>query len=188
MADKDKNVADNNRIIFMTGSFEEDKAKSIIERMLTLEAQAPTKDIIMCIDSYGGYVHSLLAIHDIMKNLCRCDISTVCIGKAMSCGQMLLMSGTKGKRFATPNARILVHEVSNMTFGKLTDMEIDINETKELQKILESMLLKYTKLNKEEVKDLMNRDSYLSAKEAVKFGIIDHIIEYPKDLYKKLNI
>lgn len=188
MAEKEKSVLDNNRIIFMNGMLDESAAKTIMERILTLEAQAPTKDILMYIDSYGGNVHSLLAIHDVMKNLSRCDIATVCTGKAMSCGQMLLMSGTRGKRFATPNARILVHEVSNLTYGKLTDMEIDINETKELQRILESLLTKYTRLKKTQVTDLMKRDSYLSATEAKEFGIIDHIIERPADLYKKLTI
>lgn len=188
MAKDDKSVLDSNRIIFMNGFFDEDKAKTIMERLLTLEAQDPRKDIIMYIDSYGGHVHSLLAIHDVIKNLCRCDVATVCTGKAMSCGQILLMSGTKGKRFATPNARILVHEVGGGTFGKLSEMEIDINENKELQKILEGLFIKYSKLKKEDLNKLMQRDSYLSAKEAIKYGIIDSVVETPTMLYKKLNI
>lgn len=188
MASDNKNVLDNNRIVFMNGDFNEDKSKTIMERLLTLEAQEPQKDIVMYIDSYGGYVHSFLAIHDVMKHICRCDIATICTGKAMSCGQMLLIAGTKGKRFATPNSRILMHEVSSGTFGKLSDMEIDINEGKELQKILEILILKYTKIKKNEIKDLMKRDSYLSAKEALKYGIVDFIIESPSMLYKNIKV
>ena len=123
-----------------------------------------------------------------MKNLSRCDIATVCTGKAMSCGQMLLMSGTKGKRFATPNSRILIHEISHITYGKLSDMEIDINEDKEVQKIWEGLIVEYTKIKKSEIRELMKRDSYLSAKEAKDYGIIDHIIEKPSDLYKRITL
>lgn len=188
MAEDKKNVMDSNRIIFMSGCFDESAAKTIMERMLTLEAQAPSKDILMYIDSYGGSVHSLIAIHDVMKNLSRCDIATVCTGKAMSCGQMLLMSGTKGKRFATPNSRILIHEISHITYGKLSDMEIDINEDKEVQKIWEGLIVEYTKIKKSEIRELMKRDSYLSAKEAKDYGIIDHIIEKPSDLYKRITL
>lgn len=188
MAEDKKSVADANRIIFMSGIFDEACAKTIMERILTLETQSPTKDIIMYIDSYGGHIHSLLAIHDVMRNLSRCNFATVCTGKAMSCGQMLLMSGTKGKRFATPNARILMHEMSSFTFGKLTDMEIDISESKELMKILEKLILDYSKLTKKQVRELMQRDSYISATEAKEYGIIDHIIEKPSDLYKRISI
>ena len=180
-------IKDTNRIVFFSGQFEESKTQATIERILTLESQSPTKDIIMYIDSYGGNVHSLLAIHDVMKNLCRCDIATVCVGKAMSCGQMLLMSGTKGKRFATTNARILVHEVSSGTFGKLAEMELDIMEAKTLQKTVEKLVVTYSKLKPKEIKEIMKRDSYLSVEEAKKFGIIDHIIEKPSDLYKKIK-
>jgi ATP-dependent Clp protease protease subunit len=188
MADvKPANVIDENRIIFLSGAFNEDKAKEVITRIFTLEAKNPTKDIIMYIDSYGGHVHSFMAIHDIIK-ISRCNVATVCIGKAMSCGQMLLISGTKGKRFSTPNSRILLHEISNGTWGKLSDMEIDINETKSLQKIIEDLIIKYTKINKIKIKELMTRDRYFSATECIEMGIIDHIINTPKDLYSRINI
>ena len=187
MADITKEVNDKNRIIYMHGEFNENKAKEIVNSLLTLESQDPTKDIIMYIDSYGGYVHSLLAIHDVMR-LCRCDIATICIGKAMSCGQMLLMSGTKGKRFVTPNARVLLHEISTGTFGTLKDVEIDIIEAKKLQKILESLVLKYSKIKKNEIRGIFDRDHFFSAEETVKFGLADHVLTTSKALYKIVNV
>jgi ATP-dependent Clp protease protease subunit len=184
---KQANVMAENRIIYLNGAFNEEKAKSVITQMLTFDASDPSKDILLFIDSYGGHVHSLLAIHDII-HLLRCDVATVCIGKAMSCGQMLLMSGTKGKRFITQNARVLVHEIATGTYGKLTDVEIDIAEGKELQKIFEKLIIKYTKVNKTTLNKLMERDSYMNAKESKDYGFIDHIITKPSDLYKKINL
>ena len=181
------NVFDDNRIIYMSGEFNEITAKEIITRLITLESKDPTKDILMYIDSYGGHVHSFLAMHDIIKML-RCNVATVAIGKTMSCGQMLLISGTKGKRFITPNARVLMHEISNMTWGKLSDLEVDINETKELRKILDDMIVKYTNIKKSDLNQIMMRDSYFSAQESLKFGIVDNIIHKPKDLYDKINL
>jgi len=101
---------------------------------------------------------------------------------------MLLMSGTKGKRFITQNARVLVHEIATGTYGKLTDVEIDIAEGKELQKIFEKLIIKYTKVNKTTLNKLMERDSYMNAKESKDYGFIDHIITKPSDLYKKINL
>lgn len=185
--DKTAGALDNNRIIYMSGDFNENQAKDIITRMFTLECSDPTKDILMYIDSYGGHVHSFLAMHDAMKIL-RCNVATVSIGKTMSCGQMLLISGTKGKRFITPNARVLMHEVSNGLWGKLTDIEIEVHETKILKIILDNMILKYTKIKKDELKNIMVRDSYFSAEESLRLGIVDHIIHNPKDLYGRINL
>jgi ATP-dependent Clp protease protease subunit len=179
--------SEDNRIIYVKGCFDEDMVKRVFESLIKYETSDPTKDILMIIDSYGGFAHSFLAIHDYIKMM-RCDVATVCFGKAMSCGQLLLMSGPQGKRFAAPNSRILVHEVSSGTFGKLTDMEIDINESKKIQKTAERLIKSYTKLNKKEIKKLMERDSFLSAKEAKKIGIVDHVVKTHKDLYKRLNL
>ena len=178
---------EDNRIVYMSGEFNETKAQDIITKLITLELKDPAKDILMYIDSYGGYVHSLLAIHDIMKML-RCDVATCAIGKTMSCGQMLLISGTKGKRFITPNARVLMHEISSGTFGKLADMEVDINETKALKKIVEDLILKYTKINKADLSKYMVRDSFFSAQEAIKLGMVDHMVIKPQDLYKRVSL
>jgi len=106
----------------------------------------------------------------------------------MSCGQLLLISGSKGKRFATPNSRILMHQISSMTWGKLSDMEVDIDESKKLQEIIESMIVKYTKMNRKQVNELMQRDSYMSANEALEAGLIDGIVKNPNDLYKNPNV
>lgn len=189
MADLTKpgNTLDDNRIIYMNGEFNEDKAKEIITKMFTLEAKDPNKDILMYIDSYGGFVHSFLAIHDVMKIL-RCNVATVAIGKTMSCGQMLLISGAKGKRFITPNARVLMHEIASGAFGKLSDMEVDINETRALSTIIENIILKYTKIKKKDLQEIMSRDSYFSAKEALKLGIVDYIVHKPQDLYGRINL
>lgn len=178
---------DDNRIIYMSGDFNEDKAKDIINRMFTLESKDATKDILMYIDSYGGYVHSFLAIHDVMK-LIRCNVATCAIGKTMSCGQMLLISGTKGKRFITPNARVLMHEIFNCACGKLSDLEVEINETKAIKKIVEAQILEYTKIKKQDLKEIMLKDSYFSAQDALKLGIVDYIVTKPQDLYSRINL
>lgn len=176
-----------NRVIYLSGIFNEAKAEAIIKQLLQYELANPTKDIILYVDSYGGYIHSFLAIHDAIKML-RCDVATVCIGKAMSCGQMLLISGTKGKRFITPNARVLMHEVSAGHFGKLTDIEIELDETKELQKIIANLITKYTKIKSKDLKTIMQRDRFYSAKQCVELGIVDHIINRPSDLYRKIKV
>lgn len=178
---------DDNRIIYMSGDFNEDKAKEIISKMLLLECKDPTKDILMYIDSYGGYVHSFLAMHDVIKML-RCNVATCAIGKTMSCGQMLLISGTKGKRFITPNSRVLMHEISNCAWGKLNEMEVVMNETTAMKKILDNLILKYTKIKKENLKEIMTKDTYFCAEEALKLGIVDHIITKPQDLYSRVNL
>jgi len=188
MADKIVDHIENNRIIYMSGAFDERKAQHIVSKLLQFEADDPTKDIILFIDSYGGYIDSFVAIHDVMKMI-HCDVATVCIGKAMSCGQMLLISGTKGKRFITPNSRVLMHQLSTMSGGKLTDIENDIEEAKRLQKeVLEKLALKYTKVNAKVLKELMAKDSYITAEEAVGYGFVDHIITKPNVLYKKINL
>ena len=177
---------DEKRIIYLNGLFNEDKAKEVITKLLTFEAKDPTKDIILYVDSYGGYVHSFLAIHDAIKML-RCDVATVCLGKAMSCGQLLLMSGAKGKRFITPNSRVLVHQISSFAYGKLADMEVDVQESKELQKIVESMIVKYTNITVKRLKEIMSIDSYFSSKQTVELGIADYIITSPSVLYKNIK-
>jgi len=181
------NGIDDNRFIYVSGQFNEDKAKDVVNRLLDLEIKNPTKDIIMYIDSYGGYIHSFLAIHDAIKMI-RCDVATVCIGKAMSCGQLLLMSGTKGKRFITPNSRILIHQIATLTCGKIADIELDINESKELQKIIEGMIVKYTNITSKKLVEIMKYDSYFSAKQAMDLGVVDHLITSPNVLYKNVNV
>ena len=120
--------------------------------------------------------------------MCRCDIATVCVGKAMSCGIQLLMSGTKGKRFITPNSRTLIHSVSSAAWGRVNDMDNEVEEVKRLQKMIEDMITKYTKINKSQLKELMSKDSYLTAKQSKDLGIVDYIIDTPKTLYSKITL
>ena len=187
MSEKKSTTLDDNRIIYMQGSFNEDKAEKIVTSLLEMDAKDPTKDVVLYIDSYGGHVHSLLAIHDVIKNLLHCNVATVCIGKAMSCGQMLLISGAKGKRFILPNARVLIHEVSSGHWGKLKELENGLEETKALQVILSKLILKYTNIKKEGLKALLQKDSYISANEAKRLGLVDHIVSSPRALYGKIK-
>ena len=188
MIDEQKNILDGNRIIYMSGEFNEHKAEHIVTKLLQFECINPSKDILLIIDSYGGSVDSFIAIHDIIKIL-RCHVSTCCIGKAMSCGQLLLISGEKGKRFITPNSRVMIHEFSAGNFGKISDLEINIKENRRLQQaIWETLNLKYTKLDKKRLKEMEGRDTFLTANECLKCGLVDHIVTNPSVLYKNINI
>lgn len=181
--DKTETVIEANRIVYVQGEFNEEKAEKIIISLLDFERKDPTSDILMFIDSYGGHVHSFMAIHDVIHNLLRCDVATICVGKAMSCGQMLLISGTKGKRFITPCARVMMHEMSHGTWGKLSEIDNDLSESKRMMKIWETLITKYTKITKKGLTEILNRDHYFSAQECVKYGMVDHIINVPSDLY-----
>lgn len=188
MIDEQKNVLDGNRIIYMSGDFNEQKAEMVVSKMLMFECINPSRDILLMIDSYGGSVDSFVTIHDTI-NLLRCDVATCCIGKAMSCGQLLLVSGKKGKRFITPNSRVMIHEFSAANFGKITELDISVQENKRLQKeIWEKLNIKYTNLTKRQLADMKNRDTYLSAKECLSKGLVDHITTSPSVLYKNINI
>jgi len=188
MIDERPNVLDGNRIIYMSGEFNEQKAEVIVTKLLAFECMNPARDILLIIDSYGGIVDSFVAIHDTIK-LLRCKVATCCIGKAMSCGQLLLVSGENGKRFITPNSRVMVHEFSAGDYGKLSDIEISLNENKRLQKaIWETLNIKYTKLTKKDLDEMKVRDTYLTAKECLDRGLVDHIITEPSVLYKNINI
>lgn len=177
----------DNRIIYVNGVFNEGMAKNIIEDLFLFEIENCKKDVVMFIDSYGGSIHSLLAIYDAMK-MVRCPIATVAIGKAFSCGQMLLMSGAKGKRFATKHSRILMHEMSGGSIGKLTDIEVHTKEMSELETILIQIALDNSKMKKTQIEEFLRKEVYMSPKDAKKYGIIDHIIEDRNDLYSRVNI
>ena len=183
----DKDNLDENRIIYFNGDFTEEKSKEIITKLIEFDTKDPTKDILMIIDSYGGYVHSFLAIHDVIKCVINCDVATLAIGKTMSCGQMLLMSGTKGKRFVTPNTSVLVHEISGGTWGSLRDQENDLAETQRLMDVLNKLFIRYTNMKITSLKELMKKDSYMTAKTAVELSIADHIVNKPNDIWGKIK-
>jgi len=183
------NILNNSRIIYLSGFVDEEKTRNVVSNIIKFEIQEPTKDILFYIDSGGGAVDSFIAIHDIMK-MCRCDIATVCVGKGMSSGMMLLMSGKKGKRFITPNSRVLIHPLSQFSLGKDTVKELGIRaeETRRLQSLFESLIIKYTNITKAQIKKYMTFDSFLDAKECLKMGIVDHIITKSNILYDNINI
>lgn len=186
MFDSGLKTDNKNRIIFVNGQFNEMMAHTVINKLFEYECANTNADILLIIDSYGGQVDSFIAIHDAIR-LCRCDVATLCLGKAMSCGQMLLMSGKKGKRFITTNSRVLVHEVSKNSGGKLSELDNDIEELKRMQKIISEMFYKYTKINKMKLTELLSKDSFLSADETVKLGIADYTITDAKSLYSKVK-
>ena len=162
------------RIIFITGPIEDHMASLICAQLLFLEADNPNKDIAMYINSPGGVVTSGLAVYDTMQYI-RCDVSTVCIGQAASMGSMLLAAGKKGKRFALPNARIMVHQPSGGFQGQATDIEIHAREILSIRARLNEIYVKHTGQSLKAIEDAMERDKFLSPAEAKTFGIIDDI-------------
>jgi ATP-dependent Clp protease protease subunit len=162
------------RMIFITGPIEDRMSSLICAQLLFLEADNPNKDIAMYINSPGGVVTSGLAIYDTMQYI-RCDVSTVCIGQAASMGSMLLAAGKKGKRFALPNARIMVHQPSGGFQGQATDIEIHAREILSIRARLNEIYVKHTGQSLKAIEDAMERDKFLSPTEAKGFGIIDDI-------------
>lgn len=166
------------RIIFLGTAIDENVSNSIVAQLLYLEAEDPDKDIIMYINSPGGSVTDGLAIYDTM-NYIKPDIQTVCIGQAASMGAFLLSSGTKGKRFALENARVMIHQplISGGLKGQATDIEIHAKELLKIKDKLADILAKNTNQSKEKILLDTERDNYLSAEEAKDYGIIDKIFK-----------
>ncbi|MAV94625.1 MAG: ATP-dependent Clp protease proteolytic subunit [Euryarchaeota archaeon] len=167
------------RIIFLTGPIEENMAASICAQLLFLESVSKDKDISMYIQSPGGYVHSGLAIYDTMQYV-KPDITTVCVGMAASAGSMLLMAGTKGKRVALPNSKIMIHQPSGGFRGQATDMEIHVKDMMETKTRLNNLYVKHTGQDLKTVQDSMERDNFMTAEEAIAFGLVDKIEEHRK--------
>ena len=163
------------RIIFLSGEVEDNMANTIVAQMLFLEAEDPDKDIYLYINSPGGVVTAGMAIYDTMQYV-KCDVSTICVGMAASMGAFLLSSGAKGKRFALPNAEIMIHQPSAGTQGKVTDMEIDVEHFLRIKKNLNQILANNTGKTAEEIKAASERDHWMTADEAKEFGLVDKII------------
>lgn len=176
-----------NRIIYLSGSFNEHEVERVTDDLLYFELQDYKKDIMMIVNSYGGDVYGFLAVHDTMR-MCRANIATVCVGKAMSAGFMALISGTKGKRFMTQNSRVMIHSVSSDMYGSLSQLSVELEENKKLQTLLESMIIQYTRINKKMLADFMKKDTYLNSEECLKLGIVDHIVKGPKNLFDNIKI
>lgn len=164
------------RIIFLGEDVNEHTANLVVAQMLFLESEDAKKDIIFYINSPGGSVYDGLAIYDTM-NFVKCDIQTVGIGLQASMGAFLLSSGTKGKRFMLPHAKTMIHQPSSGTRGKVTDMEIDLKESIKLKKLLNEILAKNTGQKLAKIEADVERDYWMTAEEAKKYGIIDGIIE-----------
>ena len=166
----------NDRIIFLSEEVNDATASLIVAQMLYLEAQDPDKDIQFYINSPGGSVTAGMAIYDTMKYI-KCDVATICVGMAASMGAFLLSSGTKGKRMALPNAEIMIHQPSAGTQGQVTDMAIHIKRFETMKARMNRMLADNTGKSVEEITAACERDNFMTAQEALEFGLIDRVLE-----------
>jgi ATP-dependent Clp protease protease subunit len=164
------------RIIFLTGAVYDEVAAVICAQLLFLESENPSKDISFYINSPGGVVTAGLAIYDTMQYI-RSPVSTVCIGQAASMGSLLLCAGAAGKRYALPNARVMVHQPSGGAQGQATDIEIQAREILKLRKRLNEIYHKHTGEPIDAIERKLERDTYMSAAEARDFGIVDEVVE-----------
>ena len=165
----------NDRIVFLGEEVNATTASLVVAQLLYLEAQDPDKDIQFYINSPGGSVTDGMAIYDTMQYI-KCDVSTICVGMAASMGAFLLSSGAKGKRFALPNAEIMIHQPSAGTQGQITDMAIHLKRLETIKKRMNRILAENTGRPVEEVTAACERDNFMSADEAKEFGLIDKII------------
>ena len=163
------------RIVFVTGEVEDNMASLIVAQLLFLESQNPEKDIYMYINSPGGVVSSGLSIYDTMQYI-SCKVNTICLGQACSMGSLLLTAGEKGLRYALPNSRIMIHQPSGGFKGQATDIEIHAKEILSLKKRLNNMYVQHTGKTLSVIEKAMERDNFMSAEEALNFGLIDKII------------
>ena len=171
------------RIIFLTGEVAEGMSSLICAQLLFLESENPKKDVWIYINSPGGSVTAGLAIYDTMQYI-KTPVATVCVGQAASMGSLLLAAGTKGKRFALPHSRVMVHQPSGGVRGQATDIEIHAKEIINLRARLNNIYVKHTSKTLKEVEKYMDRDTFLDAQEAKKFGIIDKVVENRSQLGK----
>jgi ATP-dependent Clp protease protease subunit len=165
------------RIIFLTGGVNDAVSSLICAQLLFLESENPTKDIAFYINSPGGIVSSGLAIYDTMQYI-RPDVSTVCIGQAASMGSLLLAAGKAGKRYALPNARVMVHQPSGGAQGQATDIEIQAREILKLRERLNQIYVSHTGQDLETIEQAMDRDKFMDPMEAKEFGLIDEVVEH----------
>lgn len=164
------------RIIFLGQEVTDDMAATVVAQLLFLESEDPKKDIHIYVNSPGGSVSAGLAIYDTMQYL-NCDICTYCMGRAASMGAVLLAAGTKGKRYALPHADIMIHQPSGGFRGQVTDFEIRAKEMAKTKKTMIEIMKKHTGQSSRKLLRDMERDFYLTPEEAIKYGIIDQIME-----------
>ena len=164
------------RIVMLSGEINDAVASSIVAQLLFLEAEDPDKDIYLYINSPGGVITSGMSIYDTM-NYIKPDVATICIGQAASMGAFLLSSGAKGKRYALPHARIMIHQPLGGAQGQATDIEIQAKEILRLKKILNEILAENTGQSVKKIARDTERDFFMSAQEAVDYGLIDQVLE-----------
>ena len=169
------------RIVFLNGQVDDNVANLIVAQLLFLESEGPDKDIYLYINSPGGLVTAGMAIYDTM-NYIRCDVSTLCVGQAASMGAHLLASGTKGKRYALPNARVMIHQPLGGFQGQATDIEIHAREIIKLKERLNQMMAEHTGQPLEKLADDVERDYFLTAQEAKDYGLVDRVLTSRADV------
>jgi ATP-dependent Clp protease protease subunit len=168
------------RIIFCGVQIDDASANDIMAQLLVLEAEDPDRDILLYINSPGGSFTSLMAIYDTMQFV-RPDIQTYCLGQAASAAAVILSAGTPGKRYALPNARVLIHQpATEGVYGQVSDLEIQANEIQRVRRLLETTLARHTNKDADEVRSDIERDKVLTADEARAYGIVDEVLPYRK--------
>ncbi len=165
------------RIIFLGSDVRDDNANAICAQMLLLAAEDPTKDIWLYINSPGGSISAGMAIYDTM-NWIQCDVATVAMGMAASMGQFLLSAGTRGKRYATPNARILMHQPLGGIGGTATDIKIQAEQMLYIKRKMAELIAQHTGQPVEKIVEDSDRDRWFSAQEAMEYGFVDHVYEH----------
>ena len=163
------------RIIFLGDEIDDELANSIVAQMLLLDSENPEKDIMLYINSPGGVITAGMAIYDTMQ-LIKADVQTICIGEAASMGAFLLCSGAKGKRMALPSARIMIHQPLGGAQGQATDIELEAKEILRMKKMLTEIIAENSGQDVEKVVNDCERDHYLSAQEAMEYGLIDKVL------------
>lgn len=174
------------RIIFLTGEVNDHVSTLICAQLLFLEAENPKKDIAFYINSPGGVITSGMAMHDTMQYI-KPNVATVCIGQACSMGAFLLCAGEKGKRYALPNSRVMIHQPLGGARGQATDIEIHAKEILDLRAKLNGLMAGYTGQKLKVIEDATERDNFMGSAEAKKFGLIDHVVSSREDLAKTLE-
>lgn len=163
------------RIIFMTGTIEDDTSNSIVAQMMFLESENPKKDIHLYINSPGGLITAGMSVYDTMQFI-QPDVNTVCMGQAASMGAFLLAAGSKGKRFCLPNSRVMIHQPLGCFQGQATDIAIHTKEILKVKDNINRLMSKHTGQSIDTIKKDMERDCFLSATAAVEYGLVDYVL------------
>lgn len=165
----------NGRLLYISGEINELVAQDVNIELLKLQRDDPFGEVTLVVDSYGGELFAALAIHDMMK-IMTYDIKTICVGKAMSAGQFIFSSGTRGKRYMSTHSRLMIHQPIAGTEGSVKDIEVEVEELVRQRDLILELISDNSKLSHAEVKDLIDRNVYLNAEEAIGYGFADHIL------------